>query len=63
MENSYVFYQKPKQIKVRCIECLHMHQEEKTKDHYFCLQGRDFIEHKIDKKIKCEAYKPQNTSE
>jgi hypothetical protein len=40
-----------------------MHQEEKTKDHYFCLHGRDFIEHKIDKKINCEAYKPQNTSE
>ena len=55
---SEAFIQKLEPIKVRCIECFYMHQEEKTKNHYFCLKARDFIEHKLNKKIECRAYKP-----
>jgi len=29
-----------------------------TKDHYFCLKARDYIEHEIDENIGCKGYKP-----
>jgi hypothetical protein len=43
MEFMNAFTQKFKQINGRCIGCLYMHQEDKTKDHYFCLKARDNI--------------------
>jgi hypothetical protein len=59
MEVSYFFEPKEKRIKVRCMECLHIHQEDKTKEMFFCLKARDFVEHKLDKKIKCESFEAQ----
>jgi hypothetical protein len=58
MEFMTVFPQKTKKIKVRCIECFNMHQEDKSKEHYFCLKFRDYINHEIFKKIECNEFNP-----
>ncbi|MFC1802713.1 hypothetical protein ACFL0D_01975 [Thermoproteota archaeon] len=42
---------------VRCLECYYMHQPDRTKDQYFCLKARDYIEHDIDENIGCKGYK------
>lgn len=42
---------------VRCIDCHYMHQQDRTKDHYFCLETRDYIYHEIDKDITCEKHR------
>lgn len=49
--------------KVRCIECFYVHQEDKNKEHYFCLKVRDYIKHEIDRKIGCNEYKPLSSSQ
>jgi len=41
---------------VRCLECEHMHQQDRTKERFFCINARDYIDHEIDEKTKCKGY-------
>ena len=61
MEFINAFVQK-RVRKVSCIECLYVHQSDKTKDRYFCLKARDYIEHEIDGKIGCTEFKSLSSS-
>ena len=57
MKNDLLKAYRKKRVLVTCVDCQYMHQIEEGKDHYFCLNAREYIDHGIDEKIGCKAYK------
>ena len=47
---------------VRCLDCYHMHQQDRTKDLYFCLKTREYLDHKIDQEINCDKYEAKTVN-
>lgn len=56
LQNELLFRKKARLVS--CYHCLYAYREDETKNNYFCLKVREFIEHDTSDRVCCKSYKP-----